>query len=76
METKVISQPIEFEKLQALARQGFGDMVKAVVDLEQKLWRLGPNCTPMRKQPLWIKAHANKISGVATFTSTSPVPTG
>ncbi|HEX9679258.1 MAG TPA: DUF5674 family protein, partial [Candidatus Saccharimonadales bacterium] len=41
METKVISQPIEFEKLQALARQGFGDMVKAVVDLEQKIMAIG-----------------------------------
>ncbi len=37
---RIISEPIPLEELIALARSGFGDMVKAVVDVERGVMAL------------------------------------
>lgn len=41
MTVKIIHQPITLAELRILAREGFGDMVKAVVDLEKKVIAIG-----------------------------------
>lgn len=41
MEAKIIEKPISKSELKALAEEGFGDMVKAVVDIEKEVMALG-----------------------------------
>ncbi len=41
MEAKIVEKPISKSELKALAEEGFGDMVKAVVDVEKKVMALG-----------------------------------
>ena len=38
---RLVDQPISRNKLKQIAKQGFGDMVKAVVDIEKELMVLG-----------------------------------
>ena len=41
MEIKVVKEKIELEEVKRLAKEGFGDMVKAVVDIEKEVMALG-----------------------------------
>ena len=41
MEAKIIEKPISKSELKTLAEEGFGDMVKAVVDVEKGAMALG-----------------------------------
>lgn len=41
MEIKIIQEPIKISALKALAEEGFGDMVKAVVDIEKEVIVVG-----------------------------------
>ena len=41
MEAKIVEKPISKSELKALAEEGFGDMVKTVVDVEKKVMALG-----------------------------------
>ncbi len=38
---KIIREPISRDELRQLAQEGFGDFIKAVVDLEQKIMAIG-----------------------------------
>ena len=40
-EIKIIKEKISLEELKAVAKERFGDMVKCVVDLEQKIMAIG-----------------------------------
>ena len=42
MEIKIIKEEIGLSELEKMAEKGFGDMVKAVVDVEQKIMAVGP----------------------------------
>ena len=39
--TKIIKKPFPLEKIQALAKQQFGDFVKAVIDIENIVIAIG-----------------------------------
>ncbi|KKS16475.1 MAG: hypothetical protein UU71_C0001G0013 [Parcubacteria group bacterium GW2011_GWB1_41_6] len=41
MEIRIIKKPISKEELKELAKEGFGDVVKAVVDVEQEIMAVG-----------------------------------
>lgn len=41
MKIKIVKQPISQENLKKLAKETFGDMVKAVVDVKRKILALG-----------------------------------
>ncbi|MCU0653389.1 MAG: DUF5674 family protein [Candidatus Pacebacteria bacterium] len=41
MEIKIIKEPIRRDELESFARAGFGDMVKAAVDVEQEIMAIG-----------------------------------
>lgn len=41
MEIHIVREPISRETLAEIAREGFGDLVKAVVDIEQEIMALG-----------------------------------
>lgn len=41
MDIKIIKEKIELDEVKRMAEEGFGDMVKAVVDLEKKVIALG-----------------------------------
>jgi maltose-binding protein MalE len=38
---KIIKEPITFEELKKIAEERYGDMVKAVVDVEREIMALG-----------------------------------
>ena len=40
-EIKVIKEPIKLEEVMEIAKNGYGDMVKAVVDVEQEILAIG-----------------------------------
>lgn len=41
MDTKIIDKPINLQELKNIASKQFGDMVKAVVDLDEKIMAVG-----------------------------------
>ena len=41
MEIKIIKKPISKKELEELAKEGFGDVIKAVVDVEQEIMAVG-----------------------------------
>ena len=41
MEIKIIEEPVKISELKTIAEQGFGDMVKAVVDVEKEIMAVG-----------------------------------
>lgn len=41
MEIKIVQEPIKISALKTIAEQGFGDMVKAVVDIEKEIVAVG-----------------------------------
>ena len=41
MEIKIVKAPISKDELKNLAREGFGDMIKAVVDVQQGIMAIG-----------------------------------
>ena len=41
MEIKLVKDPIELKELGEMAQNGFGDFVKVVVDIEQKIMAVG-----------------------------------
>jgi len=41
METKIVSDKISLLELQQMAQEGFGDMVKAVVDVDKEIMAVG-----------------------------------
>lgn len=42
MEIKIIKEPVKRQELAEMARKQFGDIIKAVVDIEKKIMALGP----------------------------------
>ncbi len=40
-EIKIIKNPIKIDELKKMAKEGFGSLVKAVVDIEQKIMAVG-----------------------------------
>lgn len=41
MEIRIIKKPISKKELEELAQEGFGDVIKAVVDVEQEIMAVG-----------------------------------
>ena len=39
---KIVKEPIQLSEVRKMAEEGFGDMVKAVVDVEREIMGLGP----------------------------------
>lgn len=59
----IISEPISTQRLAELAAELFGDMVKAVVDINRRLLALGVNFTQMRKHRYWNRVPHKRTCG-------------
>ena len=61
MNIRVITKPLAREELAEIAREGFGDVVKAVVDIEREIMAVGGELHADEETPLMEK-HAAKRS--------------
>jgi hypothetical protein len=76
MRTASQDNPISIAELCQLAKSRFGDMVKAVVDLERGIMLLDADLHADQEAELLAQGSASRISGGSTCTRTWPKPTG
>jgi len=63
MEIRVIRDAISRDELLEIAKQQFGDMVKAVVDVERSIMAISGELHRMRKRFFWTKGLSNGTYG-------------
>jgi hypothetical protein len=67
MEIVIVRTSVTKAALNAMAQQQFGDMVKAVVDIDQGIMAIGGDYTPTRKLSCWSKVRYRKTYGASIF---------
>lgn len=60
MEVKIIKEKISFEELKKIAAQGYGEMVKAVVDIEKGIMAVGGELHADESQMLFEQGSKNE----------------
>lgn len=63
MEIRIVKNPISKEELLILAKEGFGDLVKAAVDIEQEIMAVGGELH-MDEEVLLIEKERSKQNNV------------
>ena len=53
---RLLTEPISRAELSSLADEGYGDMVKAVVDVRREIMAIGESSIPMKRPRSWTTA--------------------